>query len=61
MTELFEKNEINPTVKVVVSMNQDEKNSFKAFAEKMNVPFSAMVRMAIRNFMNEEGLKYVEK
>lgn len=56
--ELFDKKEINPTVKVVITMNQDEKNSFKAFAEKLNLPFSAMVRLAVKNFMKGDGAKY---
>ena len=60
MNELFDKKEINPTVKVVISMNQDEKNTFQDFAKKMNLPMSALVRMAIKNFMKGEGQKYVE-
>lgn len=61
MNELFSKNEVNPTVKVVVSMNQDEKMEFKQFAGKMNIPFSALVRLAVKNFIKSEGGKYVEK
>lgn len=60
MGELFSKKEINPTVKVVICMNQDEKEMFKQFADKMNLNFSAMVRMAVKNFMKGEGQKYVE-
>ncbi len=60
MNELFEKKEINPTVKVVITMNQNEKLAFKQFAEKMNIPFSALVRLAIKSFMNGEGAKYGE-
>lgn len=61
MNELFSKNEINPTVKVVICMNQDERTEFKEFADKMNLPFSAMIRLAVKNFMKGEGAKYVEK
>jgi antitoxin component of RelBE/YafQ-DinJ toxin-antitoxin module len=61
MSELFSKNEINPTVKVVISMNQDEKNEFKKFADEMNLPFSALVRLALKNFIKKDGALYVEK
>lgn len=61
MNELFEKKEINPTVKVVICMNQDEKNEFKSFADKMNIPFSALVRLALKSFMKKDGAVYVEK
>lgn len=61
MSNLFSKNEINPTVKVVICMNQDEKNEFKKFAEEMNLPFSALVRLAVKNFMKKDGALYVEK
>lgn len=61
MSELFTKQELDPTVKVMVVMNQSEKNSFKQFADEMNINFSAFVRMACKNFMKGEGLKYVER
>lgn len=60
MNELFNKKEINPTVKVVISMNQDEKQYFKNFAAKAGIPFSALVRIALKNFMTGEGKRYVE-
>lgn len=58
MGELFDKKEINPTVKVMISMNQDERNEFKAFAEQMNLSVSALARLAIKNFIKVEGSKY---
>lgn len=60
MNELFEKKEINPTVKVVITMNQDEKTTFKQFAEKMNIPLSALVRLSVKSFIKGEGAKYGE-
>lgn len=60
MNELFDKKEVNPTVTVTITMNQDEKIAFKQFAEKMNLPFSAMVRLAVKKFMTGEGKNYVE-
>ena len=60
MNELFGKKEINPTVKVVITMNQDEKTTFKQFAEKMNIPLSALVRLAVKSFIKGEGAKYGE-
>lgn len=59
--ELFEKKELDPTVKVMVAMNQSEKIVFKKFADEMNINFSAFVRMACKSFMKGEGLKYVER
>lgn len=56
--ELFEKKEVNPTVNLTVTMNKDEKEFFKAFAEKMNIPLSAFVRLACKNFIATEGQKY---
>lgn len=61
MGELFDKKEINPTVKVMISMNQDEKNEFKIFAERMGVSVSALARIAIKNFISAEGAKYGKK
>ncbi len=58
MGELFDKKEINPTVKVMISMNQEERNEFKAFAEQMNLSVSALARLAIKNFIKVEGSKY---
>lgn len=58
--QLFEKSEINPTVKVMLTMNQDERDMFKIFAKKMNLPLSAFVRMACKNFISGEGKRYVE-
>lgn len=60
MSQLFEKKDINPTVRVVITMNKDEKELFKNFAEKMNIPFSALVRLSIKSFINGEGAKYGE-
>ncbi len=58
MGELFDKKEINPTVKVMISMNQEERNEIKAFAEQMNLSVSALARLAIKNFIKVEGSKY---
>ncbi len=58
MGDLFDKKELNPTVKTVVSMSQVEKEQFKKFAERMNLSFSAFVRMACKSFMQGEGAKY---
>ncbi len=59
MTELFSKSEVNPTVSVTITMNQDERELFKQFAKQMNIPLSAFIRLACKNFMNgEEGKKY---
>ena len=58
MDELFDKKEINPTVKVMISMNQEERNEIKAFAEQMNLSVSALTRLAIKNFIKLEGSKY---
>lgn len=61
MGELFDKKdlkELNPTVKAVVSMSQSERDQFKEFAERMNLSFSAFIRMACKSFMQGEGAKY---
>jgi hypothetical protein len=60
MNELFNKKEINPTVRVMLTMNKDEQEMFKIFAKKMNLPLSAFVRVACKNFMTGEGKRYVE-
>ncbi len=60
MNELFDKKEVNPTVTVTITMNRDEKIAFKQFAEKMNVPLSALIRLAVKSFMKGEGSKYGE-
>lgn len=49
----------NPTVKVVISMKQSEKNEFFEFSKKSNIPFSAMVRMGVKNFIKTDGAKYI--
>lgn len=59
MSELFNEKEINPTIKVVVSMKQSEKNAFSEFSKKSNIPFSAVVRMAVKNFIKNEGSRYI--
>jgi|BioPla2DNA2_1021312.scaffolds.fasta_scaffold669500_1 predicted transcriptional regulator len=59
MSELFNKKEINPTVRVVISMNQSEKNEFSEFSKKANIPLSALVRIAMKNFIKTEGAKYI--
>lgn len=58
--ELFPKKEINPTVNLTITMNKDEKEFFKAFTEKINMPLSAFVRLACKNFIATEGKKYGE-
>lgn len=58
MNELFQKSEINPTVSVTITMNQDERELFKQFAKDMNFPLSAFIRLACKKFMAEEGVKY---
>lgn len=60
MSQLFEKKDVNPTVRVVISMNQDEREVFKLFANKMNLPLSAFMRIACKNYIQGEGKKYVE-
>ena len=60
MGELFDKKEINPTVKVMISMNQEERNEFKAFAEQMDrmVPRGArMKKIKPRYCKGERGNK----
>lgn len=58
MNELFQKSEVNPTVSVTITMNKDERELFKQFAKDMNVPLSAFIRLACKNFICGEGLKY---
>jgi hypothetical protein len=60
MNELFEKKEINPTVRVTLTMNKSEQDLFKKSAKKMNLPLSVFVRLACKNFINGEGEKYAE-
>lgn len=55
---LFPKSEINPTVSVTITMNSNERNEFRDFARQMNLPLSAFIRMACKNFIATEGAKY---
>ena len=61
MDELFPKSEVNPTVSVTITMNQDEREMFKTFAKNMNIPLSAFIRLACKNFISVEGSKYGKK
>jgi len=60
MNELFEKKEVNPTVNLTITLNQSEKNEFREFSKKANIPLSALVRIAMKNFIKTEGIKYVQ-
>ena len=40
-------------------MNQSEKNEFSEFSKKANIPLSALVRIAMKNFIKTEGAKYI--
>lgn len=60
MNELFEKKEVNSTVNLTITLNQSEKNEFREFSKKANIPLSALVRIAMKNFIKTEGIKYVQ-
>lgn len=59
MTELFNKKETNPTVNLTITLNQNEKREFQDFSKKANIPLSAIVRMAVKNFIKNEGETYL--
>lgn len=58
MNELFDKKEVNPTVRMMVSMSKMESMQLKKFAEKMGISVAALIRLATKNYIAMEGKKY---
>jgi hypothetical protein len=45
---------------LTITLNLSEKREFQDFSKKANIPLSAVVRMAVKNFIKNEGATYLQ-